>query len=387
MRVAQISATYPPDWCGTGNVCFYNSQELCKRGHEVHVYTPILASTKVEEPPRGVYIHRLKPVIRFGNAALLPGLFRLRDYDVIHYHYPFFGGEFAALATSRYKVPLIITYHQDVHLRGLLNYLERLIRITLSSWLLRHAEKVLFTSIDYSQASYARNILRGRENHIGELSNGVDIHHFSPGGISPSFKSTHKPSSGDKIALLVSRLDRAHYFKGVRIFLQALSRLPESIKAIIVGDGDMKEEYMGKAQSLNLSDRVFFAGQVPIDDLPNYYRLADVTVLPSTTMGEAFGLVLVESLACATPVIASNLPGVRSVVASGVDGYLVNPGDAQDLRAKIEQVLSQPESVRAEMGAAGRHKVIEKYSWPKIVERLEQVYLSAVHNHPCGDNI
>ncbi len=83
--------------------------------------------------------------------------------------------------------------------------------------------------------------------------------------------------------------------------------------------GELQEFYKHKATALGLSDRVAFPGFVPDERLPDYYRLADVTVLPSINSGEAFGLVLLESLACATPVIASSLPGVRTVVADGLN--------------------------------------------------------------------
>jgi len=107
--------------------------------------------------------------------------------------------------------------------------------------------------------------------------------------------------------------------------------------------------------------------------MSHYYRLAQVTVLPSVTMGEAFGLVLLESMACGTPVIASNLPGVRSVVRDGVDGFLVAPGDAEELGRKM-RVLLDDSSQRRAMGKAGRDKVVERYSWEHIGARLAVIY-------------
>ena len=140
----------------------------------------------------------------------------------------------------------------------------------------------------------------------------------------------------------------------------------------------MKNEYEKLAHSLKLQDRVFFSGQVSNESLPHYYRMANVTVLPSTTMGEAFGLVLVESLACGTPVIASDIPGVRAVVADGVDGYLVRPGDVDDLGTKLLRILNMPDLQRAEMGAAGRRKVENKYTWEQSGYRLEAIYLQVI---------
>ena len=158
--------------------------------------------------------------------------------------------------------------------------------------------------------------------------------------------------------------------------------MPANLKAILVGDGDLRPVYAHKANSLGLAQRVFFAGRVPDAALPDIYRLADVTVLPSLTMGEAFGLVLVESLACGTPVIASNLPGVRTVVDAGIDGYLIEPGDPHDLAVKIRQLLELPPAERQAMGAAGRLKVEQKYTWELAGERLEAIYHMIVNKHP-----
>jgi glycosyltransferase involved in cell wall biosynthesis len=177
----------------------------------------------------------------------------------------------------------------------------------------------------------------------------------------------------DKVVLLVAGLDRAHYFKGVDVFLSALSWLPPYVKGIIVGDGDLRGDYEVNARLMGVGARVHFAGRVPAAALPAYYRLADVTVLPSTTMGEAFGLVLVESLASATPVVASNLPGVRTVVATGTDGLLVDPGDSVALAGAVGAVLRY-EAQRQIMGQAGRAKMEQRYDWRQIGRRLEALY-------------
>ena len=94
-------------------------------------------------------------------------------------------------------------------------------------------------------------------------------------------------------------------------------------------------------------------------------------------MGEAFGLVLVEAMATGKPVIASNLPGVRTVVNNGKDGFLVEPKNVEDLTLKIQYLLEN-EEVRKKFGREGREKVEEKYLWEKIGEKLESVYYKVV---------
>lgn len=376
MKIAHVSATFAPYQCGTANVCYHNAHQLAQLGHEVHVFTAAVPQAAALESCDGFIIHRLRPLVQVGNAPLLPQLlWSLRGFDVIHLHYPFFGGEITTWAAQLSGTPLVVTYHQDVHLiQPLRQVIATILRHSVGRLTLRGAARLLFTSRDYGQASYVRPMLEGCEEAIDELPNGADLERFSPRQTSHDVPSFNSFASDDRIALLVAALDEAHDFKGVEVFLKALAQLPDDVKGVIVGDGNLRAAYEAQVQALSLSQRVFFAGRVSDHDLPHYYRLADVTVLPSITMGEAFGLVLVESLASGTPIIASDLPGVRTVVANNVDGFLVQPNDETDLAKTLARLFMIPAVVRQRMGLAGRHKVKRRYAWASIGKRLEGIY-------------
>ena len=382
LRIAHVTATFPPYQAGTGIVAYYNAVELVRRGHEVHVFTTDIPGEPREEMLDGVHIHRLVPWAKHGNAALLPQLLtRLRGFDLVHLHLPFYGGVEAVWAfTTMSATPLVTTHHQDVVLPSVLGRLTALHDDFFSRRLMSKARFACFTSRDY--AAYSKF---GRDDrlNITELPNGVDVRRFS---LKPRDErlAVELGIDGQRVVLFVGALDRAHYFKGVHQLLEAVQLLArEDVSLIVVGAGNLREEYRQKAKELGLSERVIFPGFVPDDTLPDYYRLADVTVLPSVTAGEAFGLVLLESLACGTPVIASNLPGVRTVVADGVDGYLVAPGDSADLKSKLEHILNLPDETRHEMGMTGRRKVEARYSWQHIGDLLEGLYIEAL-KQPAG---
>jgi glycosyltransferase involved in cell wall biosynthesis len=321
----------------------------------------------------GFQVCRYSPLITLGNAHFLPDLIRIKGYDLIHLHYPFFGGEFSGLAAWIDRIPLVITYHHDVILRGMKSVLEGCLRWTIERWLLRSAEIILFTSKDYANSSLIRPHLNGCEKRIATLPNGIDLLHFYPSRESKYLKNSLGYDMNDFRILLVANLDRAHYFKGVEIFLNALEKLPQQVKGLIVGDGDLRHHYENMARVRFLETRVNFVGSATCKELRDYYNLADVTVMPSTTRGEAFGLVLLESLACCTPVIASDLPGVRTVVDDGQDGFLVKPGDTESLVEKVLFLRQNTEKSRL-MGKCGREKMVESYSWVKIIEKLEGIY-------------
>ena len=109
---------------------------------------------------------------------------------------------------------------------------------------------------------------------------------------------------------------------------------------------------------------------MPDHALPAYYRAADVVALPSVDRTEAFGLVLLEALACGTPVVASRLPGVRTLVDDGRTGYLVEPGNVDELAERIGRCISES----ATLGPNAQAFVRARYGWPTIARQLLDLY-------------
>lgn len=374
MRIAHVTATFPPNYTGTGMVCYHNALGLARLGHGVTVFTARDAPD-AEESVEGVTIRRLPPLFRVGNAPCLPGLLRLGGFDIVHLHYPFyFGAEMVYLRSVLGGVQYVVTYHQDVLFAGFLRVPERIHHRLLGRRILTRAEKVLATSWDYAGASRLRELLESRPGAVGVLPNGVDAERFRPDVDVGSLRARYRLRPEDRVVLFVGALDKAHYFKGVHVLLQAMARMPDhTARLLVVGDGDLRQAYQKQCAALGLEERVIFCGRVPDQDLPAHYALCDLLALPSTTRGEAFGLVLLEAMACGKPVVASNLPGVRSVVSDGESGLLVTPGDPDHLAETLRALLDSP-ARRQEMGARGRAIVEETYAWPRIIPQLVAVY-------------
>ncbi len=382
MRIAQVTATFPPYLAGTGNVCYHNALALAMAGHDVTVFTSERPATATSDPP-GITVRRLPALLRLGNASVLPGLLNMGGFDLVHLHYPFyFGAELVLLRSLVNRLPYVVTYHQDVLLGGFLRNAATIHHRLLATRVLAGASVVLATSWDYARFSRLGPLVERGVVRVDELPNGVDSRHFRPDVEVGGLREQYGIGPGDRVILFVGALDRPHYFKGVDVLLRALTRLRDNgIRLLVVGDGDQRARYQTLAARLGLRDRVVFGGRVSDARLPAHYVLADALVLPSTTMGEAFGLVLLEALACQTPVIASNLPGVRSVVANGEDGLLVEPGDAEDLAAKLVALLGDSRR-RRRMGERGRAKVEARYTWERIGTRLETIYRQVLAASP-----
>src|SRR3989338_4036703 len=379
MKIAIITPTFPPYAGGIGNVAAANARELIKLGHEVRVFTPQYGP--VTEEITDVPIQRIKPLLRYGNGALITSFgWMLRGFDILHLHYPFFGGaEMIWLQRSKLKArgsKLIIHYHMDVVGEGMLKAFFKLHKKILLPRIIKMANRVIVTSLDYARQSNIAAAIERQPNHFVEVPNGVDLQSFTPQPKPPALLKQHGIDPEDKVVLFVGGLDRAHYFKGVSYLIEAMSRLREtdySWRLVVVGSGELASAYRDLAAQLNIGSKTVFTGYVPGELLPQDYQLADVAVLPSVDASEAFGLTLVEAMACAKPVVATNLPGVRSVVQDGQNGLLVNPKDADDLASKIHYLLANP-AVGQQFGQAGRRKVEQQYDWRIIGKQLDELY-------------
>lgn len=372
MRIAHVTATYPPYKGGTGNVCYHNARELVMRGHEVHVFTAAFPDAARYELQDGINVHRLRPVLRIGNAPLLPQLVTaLRDFDIIHLHYPFIiGAELVRLASLLYRIPLIITFHNDLIGDGTRAKLFAAYQEFSAKVTVRHASTLCVVTMDHYLHSQLRESLAENRLPVVEVPNGVDTDLFHP-ATSPGLRDLADTA---KVMLFVGTLDRAHHYRRVDLLLEALAQTNDpDLRLVIVGDGDKRADYEALSSQLGLGSSVHFLGALEPHELPAIYTAVDVVVLPAS-LQESFGMTLIESMACGTPVITSALPGVRSVVTDGRDGMFVMPGSASELANTIRHFFSLPASVRREMGEVGRKKAKRQYTWCSIGDRLDELY-------------
>lgn len=370
MKIAQVVSTYPPYHGGMGNVAQQYAKNLTRRGHLVTVFTPDYgqASSQSDSNNSDVGVTRVKPHLSLGNAAWLPALPNvLQDFDIVHFHYPFIGGESVLKISGR----LIITYHMDLLGRGWKKYFFNGYQRKYLPKFFERAAKVIFTSSDYLNHSRAAQFKNRFGDKFAILPLGAD-EAFGPLVSRQDNFWRERGITAEKIIMFVGGLDKAHYFKGLGRLIEALASLKdEQLALVVIGDGDLREDYLVKARRQDLK-KVFFLGRVSRPDLIKYYQQCDFVVLPSVDSSEAFGLVILEALACGKPVIASNLPGVRTLIDSGVDGLLCRPGDANDLADQIKRMLKLDLD---QMGRRAGRKVNEYYRWPKIIDQIEKLYL------------
>lgn len=371
MRIASITCVFPPYKGGIGSVALANAEELKKQGAEIVIFTP-RSFLRDEKMPTLFRVKKLFPIFKCGNAAILIQLiWKLKNFDIIHLHYPFFGSAEIIWLLKKFnkiKAKLIITYHMDVVGSGLLKKFFQLHSKFLMPRILNSADKIIVSSFDYAAHSNIKNIFKKHNDKFAEIPFSVDLNRFRVRPRPLQLLQKYKIKENEKIILFVGGLDRAHYFKGVNFLIKAFYKLTQKLdntRLIIVGNGDMKFEYEQTAFNFGLRDEIIFVEQANNNDLAQFYNLSDIFVLPSVDKSESFGIVLLEAMASGIPVIASNLPGVRNLVENGINGFLTEPKDPCGLTEKIRQILTD-KKLKENMGIAGRKIAENKYS-PEII--------------------
>ena len=376
MKIAQIICTFPPYKGGMGNVAYEQAKGLARLGHKVAVFTPQYSNLENKGENFDFKIVYLNSYIKYGNAAFLPQLlFKLKKFDVVHLHYPFFGAtEIIWLAKKLGLIKkIVIFYHMDFIPKNIFLKIFSLPNRVILKSLLNSTDKIIVSTLDYiSQLSIKEYFNKHKEKFIA-IPFGSRFSQVDP--VEPKEKVVKK-------ILFVGALDKAHYFKGVDILLKSFKKVlskVNNVRLMIVGEGDLKKEYIQQAQDLNISDKVDFVGRSSEQELKEIYTDCDIFVLPSINSGEAFGLVLIEAMSFSKPVIASNLPGVRTVCRDNANGFLVEPGNKNDLTDKILKLV-QDNNLANKMGKKGREMVENEYTWLIHVKKLEKVYEDIYHN-------
>ena len=404
LRVAVLSVHTCPLAClggwETGGMNVYVrelSRELGKLGVATDVFTrrqdPEL-STTVELGRNARVVHvDAGPPRRVDKYAVLDYLSefacnvqRFRNfvgarYDLIHAHY-WLSGRLATLFQDHWGVPVVAMFHTLAQMKNRVAQdaaeLEQQIRVDIERRTMAGADRIIAaTDVDRAQmvAGYG-----AKPRSVAVVPGGVDLAMFRPGS-QPRARAA-LGLGRERVLLFVGRIQP---LKGIDVLLRAAAELARDgapLRVVVVGGttpglrGQVSEEQREMARlraltvELGLERQVEFAGAVEQRRLPLYYRAADVTVMPSTY--ESFGLVAVESLACGTPVVASRVGGLTTIVRDGENGYLVPWRNPRLFADKIRPILADAELRRA-LGQAGI-ATARQYGWAAIAEKTLDVY-------------
>jgi D-inositol-3-phosphate glycosyltransferase len=291
------------------------------------------------------------------------------SYDVIHSHY-WLSGRLGLLFADRWGVPLVSTFHTLAQLKNRVAETaaerEQVVRYEIERRTMAGSDRIVaLTAVDRGQMIRHYGALAP----IDVIPGGTDPERFRPRPRAGARQALGLSDPDGKVVLFVGRIQR---LKGLEVLLRAFARLRDLDAQLVVVGGQrgigQESREIGRVQhlaaKLGVADRTRFVGAVAHEQLPLYYAAADVTVMPSSY--ESFGLVAVESLACGTPVVATRVGGLSSIVRDGENGLLVAWRHADLFADRLRQVLTD-ERLREHLAAHARESVL-RYSWQRIAD-------------------
>jgi D-inositol-3-phosphate glycosyltransferase len=404
-RMAMLSVhTSPLEQPGTGDAGGLNvyvvetALRLAQRGVEVDVFTRATAGglPPDHELAPGVLVRHVTagPYEGLGKqdlpgqlCAFAAGVMRAEAarpegwYDLVHSHY-WLSGQVGWLAADRWRVPLVHTMHTMARVKNAQladgDTPEPPGREIGEAQVVEAADRMVASTAE--EAGQLVDLYGADASRVATIAPGVDLGVFAPGSRAEARRRIGVP--GDAVMLLF--VGRIQALKAPDVVLAAAAELlaaaPSIRDRLVVavvggpsGSGLAKPEHLHKlAGSLGVADVVRFDRPVPQPELADFYRAADLTLVPSYT--ESFGLVAVESQACGTPVVAAGVGGLRIAVRDGVSGVLVDGHDPAIWAAVVARLLADPTSL-LRMSAGGVEHARE-FGWSMTASRLLELYRS-----------
>jgi glycosyltransferase involved in cell wall biosynthesis len=381
-HASPLAALGRPDAGGQNVYVAELAGRLARRGHRVTVYTrrddPDLPATV--HSPDGVEVVHVPagPVGPVPKDELLPHMDAFSAFladrwdaeppDVAHAHF-WMSGMAALAAASRSGVPVVQTFHalgtvKKRHQGSADTSPPE--RLGIERAIGREASMVLATCADEVLELTAMGVPQRR---VRVVPCGVDTGHFAP--VPGAASALPQPRRLLAVGRLVPR-------KGFDRAIRALADIPDAELLVAGGPeqallfADPEAERLTKiAQEYGVADRVTLLGAVPHGEMPRLMSSADLVL--STPDYEPFGIVPIEAMACGTPVVATAVGGQLDTVVPGATGALVPVGDGPELAAVTRELLDDRERL-ARLGAQGRQRVLDRYTWDHVTDGVARVY-------------
>ena len=368
MKILQLGRFYPPSKGGV-EVAIYNIREGLA---ELNVQCDVLCcgdklSSSTEAVNNGV-IYRAGSFGTLLSTSISPALVMqfkkiMARYDVIHIHHP---DPMATLALFLWRptAKVVVHWHSDI----VRQKLSLKLFLPLQKWLLNYASRIIVTTPTYRCSRF-----------LEKYANKVDV---VPLGINPSqplieeqvlsnIKSRHQNK------FLIFALGRMVYYKGFQYLIESAQQLNDNFDIVIGGDGILLDKLRTMVERLGVAHRVFLPGKLSDAEINAYYCACDVFCLSSTHPSEAFGIVQLEAMRFAKPIIATTIngSGVSWVNADQVTGINIKPKNSEKL-AQIIQMFSEIPIVAQRMGRRGQLRLNDLFTRQRMGKSIFNIYSS-----------
>ncbi|MBW1975651.1 MAG: glycosyltransferase [Deltaproteobacteria bacterium] len=374
MKVLHVGKFFPPAIGGIENFLSDLVKWQVRSGIEICVLAhdhKVLRRTQISRTAEGFSLIRLATLGSFAYVPVAPS-FPVMAYkimktwkpDLVHLHLPN-ASAFCFLAFA-HRASLVIHWHSDVVPSKHDRKLAMLYRF-YKPWetaLLRKAKVVIATSPPYLESSATLKPFRDKCVIVPLGVDPARLEQFSP------FPAIHSRNG----RLMVFTVGRFSYYKGFQYLIKSVT-YSNNFFVVIAGDGPLRRNLMKLRDRLNLRGRVFFTGKLGIGQLNTLLNGCDIFCLPSIERTEAFGLVLLEAMYFAKPLLTTSIPGsgVSWVNENGVTGLCVPPGSAEAIGAAVNE-LDVHEEVRNFFGRNGSKRFNRCFHIARVSEEIGSVY-------------
>ncbi len=369
------------------------AQALGQQGHWVDIYTRAhdVRDEQIYYPSQNVRLIHIKAggvkdMGKLVQYSHLPDFvsnledFRAShklEYDLVHSHY-WLSGQVGQWLADLWHVPNIIMFHTLglVKNRLAVGENETELRLETEKELVRNCRRII-TATEKEKGDLVAYYQASPET-ISVIPCGVNLELFKPAAKDSARQMLGL--NGNKVILFVGRVEP---LKGIDRLLEAISHLKKQpgLKLVIIGGDDSSQFELAKLRALSrdlgIKNSVSFLGSVPQKRLPLFYSAADICVVPSYY--ETFCLVILESLACGTPVVATNVGAAASLIQQGETGYLVADNTPYNLAQGIERLLSVKKN--GAVYASSIRKSVLGFDWSNIAQALIEEYAPVLTSH------
>ena len=397
MHTSPLEQTGARDAGGMNVYVVETAKRLAKSGIAVDIFTRATSGAlpPVVEIAPGVEVHHItagpyegltKEDLPSQMCTMASELLRVEAnhprgyYDLIHSHY-WISGQVGLLASQRWDVPLVHTMHTMAKVKNLAladhDQPEPVARAIGEEQIVAGA-KALIANTD-AEAANLVSLYNACPDRVHVVSPGVDLEHFAPGG---GRREARVQLGLDKDSLILAFVGRIQPHKGPDVLISAAAEMikhdpviKSRLQILIIGgvsggNGDELHRLQSLARFLGVHDRVKFIPPVSRAELPHWYRAADLVCVPSYS--ESFGLVALEAQACGTPVVAAAVGGLRTAVADGFSGSLVDGHDARSWSAVLTRLLQEPQRrIALSMGALEHAR---RFGWEATARGTIDIY-------------
>jgi len=389
MKVLVVLTYYRPHVSGLTIYVERLSRALAARGHQVTVLTSRYErSLPLREAMDGVVVRRMPVAFRLSKGVVMPTIGweatrQVWSHDVVSLHLPQFDAAGVALRGRLLGKPTVLTYHCDVRLpRGGINPLAN-VGVNLAN---RLAAGLCHRIVAYTQ-DYADHspFLQRYMDKVQVIPPPVEVKPVSREETA-RFVQAHR-LGGHPVIGMAARLATE---KGVEYLLQALPIILGQFPRAQVWFAGQHENVLGEADYAQRvepllkaqADHWRFLGPLEPAEMAAFFKSCDVSVLPSVNSTESFGLVQIESMMLGTPVIASDLPGVRQPVLTSGMGRTVPPRDSQALAEAVIEVLRHPRKYKAKPS-----DISPRFAPDTIAAQYEAMFLQLLGRTLAGGSV